>query len=229
MAAGPSRQVDPAAGSGRISHELWLWAKAQILALHPPPHRMGSSTYAAARSGIASRGAEAQPVTSLQVTNPGKGIWNQQQLHRELLFTHRKGLSLRSKPELLQVLEHRNRRKEGTEGTADQSPLEQELLRRQQRRGQNQQQEPSGDTVGNQPEFIRVRENLRRMHHSQEPPAPSPTPSPFQRSHLTKRQPLKPPGTHSPAAPQAEAPQLQGSPEVSPLSSAPSQCPLGNT
>lgn len=29
----------------RLSHELWLWAKAQVLALHPPPHGMGFSTY----------------------------------------------------------------------------------------------------------------------------------------------------------------------------------------
>uniref|UniRef100_A0ABM5FQ76 Uncharacterized protein isoform X1 n=1 Tax=Pogona vitticeps TaxID=103695 RepID=A0ABM5FQ76_9SAUR len=188
---------------------------------------------AAARSGIPPRGAEAQPATSLQVTNPGKGVWNQQQLHRELLFTHRKGLSLRSKPELLQVLEHRNRRREGPESASEQSPLEQELLRRQQKRGQNLQQEATGDTVGNQPEFIRVRENLRRTLHSRDPSphrtALSPTSSPFLRSPLTKRQPLKAPATHSPVAPQAEGQPLQGSPEASLLSSAPPQCPLGNT
>ncbi|XP_061469962.1 uncharacterized protein LOC133379197 [Rhineura floridana] len=233
MAAGHSGQLDAAAGSSRFSHDLWLWAKAQILALHPPPHGMGSNTCAAVQSETTSRGTEGQPATSSWVTNPVKTTWNQQQLHRELLFTHRKGLSLRSKPELLQVLEHRNRCREGTESGLEQSPLEQELLRWQQRREQNQQQEETGDKVGNQPEFIRVRENLRRTHHSQDLPpqhaAPSPISSPLLRPLLTNRQPSRHPATHPPVVPKPQVPQLQSSLKVSSPFSAPSQCPLANT
>ncbi|XP_044299310.1 actin-associated protein FAM107A-like isoform X1 [Varanus komodoensis] len=93
---------------------------------------------------------------SSRATNPSKVSQNQEQLHRELLFTHRKGLNLRSKPELLQVLENRNRRRDGMESDLEQSPLEQELLRWQQRRKQQHQQEATSNAVGNQPEFIRI-------------------------------------------------------------------------
>lgn len=47
-----------------------------------------------------------------------------------------RGLSLRSKPELLQVLELRNRRREGVENCMEPTPLEREFLRWQQRREQ---------------------------------------------------------------------------------------------
>nr|XP_028567458.1 uncharacterized protein LOC114587421 [Podarcis muralis] len=184
---------------------------------------------AAARSESPAKGAEGQPAASSRATSPAKGPRNQQQLHRELLFTHRKGLSLRSKPELLQVLEHRNRRRDGVESGLEQPSLEQELLRWQQRREQNQQQEETGDTVGNQPEFIQVRENLRRTHYPRDPPplraAPPPISSPFLRPHLTNRQPFRISATRSSVVSKPPAPQLQGSLKGSSLSSA----PLANT
>ncbi|XP_003216925.3 uncharacterized protein LOC100564967 [Anolis carolinensis] len=177
---------------------------------------------AAARSEALSRGSEGRSTISLRTTNPSKSFWNQQQLHRELLFTHRKGLSLRSKPELLQVLEHRNRRREGTESSLEQSPLEQELLRWQQRREQHHQQEATGDTVPNQPEFIRVRENLRRTQCMQDPPpqhaASSSISNPFLRSHLTSRKLLRILTSQSDGALEDETPMLQGSPEAFALS-----------
>ncbi|XP_067320285.1 uncharacterized protein [Anolis sagrei] len=183
---------------------------------------------AAARSEALSRSAEGRSAT-LRTTNPSKIFWNQQQLHRELLFTHRKGLSLRSKPELLQVLEHRNRRREGTESSLEQSPLEQELLRWQQRREQHHQQEATGDTVLNQPEFIRVRENLRRTQCMQDPPpqheTSSSTSNPFLRSHLISRKLLRILTSQSDGALEDETPMLQGSPEAS----APSQDSLADT
>ncbi|KAJ6654558.1 hypothetical protein lerEdw1_006865 [Lerista edwardsae] len=160
-----------------------------------------------------------------------KPPWNQQQLHRELLFTHRKGLSLRSKPELLQVLEHRNRRRDGTESSLAQSPLERELLHWQQRREQRQQVEATDDPVGDQPEFIRVRENLRRTQCSWDPPHPhcatsSAIATPSLRSCLTTRLLSRIPGSLSPPT---EASQLQSSLEASSLSSASSQCALNNS
>nr|XP_060615736.1 uncharacterized protein LOC132765472 [Anolis sagrei ordinatus] len=185
-------------------------------------HGRGKLFKAAARSEALSRGAEGRSATSLRTTNPSKIFWNQQQLHRELLFTHRKGLSLRSKPELLQVLEHRNRRREGTESSLEQSPLEQELLRWQQRREQHHQQEATGDTVLNQPEFIRVRENLRRTQCMQDPPpqheTSSSTSNPFLRSHLISRKLLRILTSQSDGALEDETPMLQGSPEASALS-----------
>ncbi|XP_053158730.1 protein FAM107B-like isoform X2 [Hemicordylus capensis] len=191
---------------------------------------MGSNTFAAARSET--RGPEAQLATS-RVPNPTKVSWNQQQLHKELLFTHRKGLSLRSKPELLQVLELRSRRRDKTENSLEQTPLEKELMRWQQRREQRQQQEATGETVGKQPEFIRVRENLRRTHQSRDVPpqraTPSPISSPSLRSHFSNRRPLKVPAMLSPVIPQAEASQLHSSLEASNFSSASSQYPLSST
>nr|XP_034996433.1 uncharacterized protein LOC118097570 [Zootoca vivipara] len=213
LAAGHRGQLDPAPGSSRISHG------------HPMPTAWDPVISAAARSETTPKGAEGQPAASSRATSPAKGPRNQQQLHRELLFTHRKGLSLRSKPELLQVLEHRNRRRDGVESGVEQSSLEQELLRRQQRREQNQQQEETGDTLGNQPEFIQVRENLRRTHYPRDPPplraAPPPISTPFLRPHLTNRQPSRISATRSSVVPKPPAPQPQGSLKGSSLSSAP--------
>ncbi|KAM3848930.1 uncharacterized protein M6D78_005421 isoform 3-T3 [Vipera latastei] len=203
---------------------------------------MESINYAA-RSETTSRGAEAQPVTTLRVRNPSKTAGNQQHLHRELLFTHRKGLSLRSKPELLQVLEHRNRCRDGTESGLKPSPLEQELLRWQQRREQvrgsshwnglptvlvgsdrkclavepsrisdrsilsclqHQQQEATGDPGGSQPEFVRVREKLRRTQQQQDPSPQHASPSlisvPFPRLPHPSRKPSQVPVKHPPVA-----------------------------
>ncbi|KAH0628817.1 hypothetical protein JD844_010380 [Phrynosoma platyrhinos] len=141
-----------------------------------------------------------------------------------------RGLNLRSKPELLQVLEHRNRRQEGTESGLEQSPLEQEFMRWQQKREQHHQQDATGDAVGKQPEFIRVRENLRRTQRTKDPPPqPSSISSPFLRSHLTHRHLSRVPTSQSPGALEAEAPMIPGSPEATNLSSPVSQSPLANT
>ncbi|XP_077185832.1 uncharacterized protein LOC143833643 isoform X2 [Paroedura picta] len=234
MAAGHGGQLDPAARSGRISHELWLWAKAQILALQPPPHSMGPRPHAAARSEATSRGRrEVRPANSPPVTNIIRVSRNHQQLHRELLFTHRKGLSLRSKPELLQVLEHRNRRREGMENSVELSPLERELQRWQQRREQNQLQEDPGDALDDQPEFIRVREKLRRMQCSvdvspQRSNASS-TPGSLLRPRLTNAELSSLRASPSPEVPDADGLPLRGSTEASSVSSAPSQCSLANS
>ncbi|XP_048346598.1 uncharacterized protein LOC125429493 isoform X2 [Sphaerodactylus townsendi] len=217
----------------RISHELWLWAKAQVLALQPPPQRMGPHTYASVRSEATSRGLEVRSANSPPVTNIIRVSRNYQQLHRELLFTHRKGLSLRSKPELLQVLEHRNRRREGMETSVELSPLEQELQRWQQRREQRQQQEESSDTPDHQPEFVRVRGNLRRIQHAPDvppqPAKPSMTPSSFLRPHLTNAEFSRVPASPSPEVPDGDSLQLRGSTEASSVSSARSQCSLANS
>ncbi|EMP30089.1 hypothetical protein UY3_12789, partial [Chelonia mydas] len=101
-----------------------------------------------------------------KLLNPVKASKSHQELHRELLMNHKRGLGVESKPELQRVLEHRRRnqllrqKKEEEEAKKLQSPFEQELLKRQQRldqleRGQEKHEEHA-------PEFIKVKENLRR-------------------------------------------------------------------
>ncbi|XP_023403341.1 actin-associated protein FAM107A isoform X1 [Loxodonta africana] len=77
-----------------------------------------------------------------KLLNPVKASRSHQELHRELLANHRRGLGVDSKPELQRVLEHRRRnqlikkKKEELEAKRLQCPFEQELLRRQQRLNQ---------------------------------------------------------------------------------------------
>ncbi|KFQ38123.1 Protein FAM107A, partial [Mesitornis unicolor] len=74
-----------------------------------------------------------------KLLNPVKASKSHQELHRELLMNHKRGLGVESKPELQRVLEHRRRnqlikqKKEEEEAKKLQSPFEKELLKRQQR------------------------------------------------------------------------------------------------
>ncbi|XP_039184609.1 uncharacterized protein LOC120301433 [Crotalus tigris] len=215
--------------------DLCVWggeSRSSLSLLQPSELNSASPFLLAARSETTSRGAEAQPVTALRVTNPSKTAGNQQHLHRELLFTHRKGLSLRSKPELLQVLEHRNRCRDGSESGLKPSPLEQELLRWQQRREQHQQQEATGDPGGSQPEFVKVREKLRRTQQQRDPSPQHASPSlisvPFPRLPHPNRKPSQVPVKHPPVALQAAASHPQSSLKASTLTSVPSKHSLAN-
>ncbi|XP_058932243.1 actin-associated protein FAM107A isoform X3 [Kogia breviceps] len=102
-----------------------------------------------------------------KLLNPVKASRSHQELHRELLMNHRRGLGVDSKPELQRVLEHRRRnqlikkKKEELEAKRLQCPFEQELLKRQQRL--NQLEKPPEKEEDHAPEFIKVRENLRRI------------------------------------------------------------------
>ncbi|XP_071984894.1 actin-associated protein FAM107A isoform X3 [Engystomops pustulosus] len=74
-----------------------------------------------------------------KLLNPVKASRSHQELHRELLMNHRRGLSIDKKPELQRVLENRRRdkiiqqKRQEEESKKMQSPFEQELLKRQQR------------------------------------------------------------------------------------------------
>ncbi|XP_029899478.1 actin-associated protein FAM107A isoform X1 [Aquila chrysaetos chrysaetos] len=101
-----------------------------------------------------------------KLLNPVKASKSHQELHRELLMNHKRGLGMESKPELQRVLEHRRRnqlirqKKEEEEAKKLQSPFEKELLKRHQRLDQlEKEQEKQEDHA---PEFIKVKENLRR-------------------------------------------------------------------
>ncbi|XP_004631730.2 protein FAM107A isoform X1 [Octodon degus] len=102
-----------------------------------------------------------------KLLNPVKASRSHQELHRELLMNHRRGIGVDSKPELQRVLEHRRRnqlikkKKEELEAKRLQCPFEQELLRRQQRL--NQLEKNPEKEEEHAPEFIKVRENLRRI------------------------------------------------------------------
>lgn len=102
-----------------------------------------------------------------KLINPVKASKSHQELHRELLMNHQRGVE--NKPELQRVLEQRKReqmikqRKQEEEARRKISPLEQELLKRHKKleeleREQEQQEECSRSA----PEFIKVKENLRR-------------------------------------------------------------------
>ncbi|KAJ1095325.1 hypothetical protein NDU88_000490 [Pleurodeles waltl] len=127
-----------------MSQELWLWAKAQVLASLRSPYGLEAILPAPKKAspGTGDRNGEsvlppttAQLLASCKAANPMKASRTRQDLHKELLLTHRKGLVLHSKPELLRVLERRRcQERLGAEPTQDQTPLQQELLRWQQRR-----------------------------------------------------------------------------------------------
>nr|XP_033781870.1 actin-associated protein FAM107A isoform X2 [Geotrypetes seraphini] len=102
-----------------------------------------------------------------KLINPVKASKSHQELHRELLMNHKRGLSIDSKPELQRVLQHRRRdqfirqRKEEEEAKRLQSPFEQELLKRHQRLEQLEKKKEIQQEEY-EPEFIKVKENLRR-------------------------------------------------------------------
>ncbi|XP_077181095.1 actin-associated protein FAM107A isoform X2 [Paroedura picta] len=101
-----------------------------------------------------------------KLLNPVRASKSHQELHRELLMNHKRGMGVESKPELQRVLEHRRRnqlirqRQEEEEAKKLKSPFEQELMKRQQRLDQMEREQEKQEE--NAPEFIKVKENLRR-------------------------------------------------------------------
>ncbi|KAI7797813.1 hypothetical protein IRJ41_019718 [Triplophysa rosa] len=89
-----------------------------------------------------------------------------QNLHKELLFAHKKGLLLEEKPELKRVLQQRrlDLHREQELALRPPSDLEQELRKRQQKLQEYETEEKRHlEDQKNIPEFVRVRENLRRI------------------------------------------------------------------
>ncbi|XP_064160886.1 protein FAM107B isoform X1 [Anguilla rostrata] len=104
-----------------------------------------------------------------KLLNPVKASKSHQDLHRELLMNQRRGAGVENKPELQRVLEQRKReqlikqRKEEEEARRKISPLEQELLKRHKKLEElEREQERQEEETGGAPEFIRVKENLKR-------------------------------------------------------------------
>ncbi|TSL97328.1 N-acylglucosamine 2-epimerase [Bagarius yarrelli] len=97
--------------------------------------------------------------------NPVKASRSHQELHRELLMAHRKGLAVCCKPELQMVMERRKKEQtEREEGEQCRSPLEQVLLQRQQKQQEvmikqrrvrtNESRECGGHVIGRFPGHV---------------------------------------------------------------------------
>uniref|UniRef100_A0A3B3T978 Zgc:195245 n=1 Tax=Paramormyrops kingsleyae TaxID=1676925 RepID=A0A3B3T978_9TELE len=94
-----------------------------------------------------------------------------QDLHRELLLTHKRGLSSGAKPELQQRLEQRrlNQHREQEQALQPLSDLEQELQKRQKKMQQDELEAmKSRQDQENAPEFVRVKEKLRHIQLSEQ-------------------------------------------------------------
>uniref|UniRef100_UPI00358F074D protein FAM107B-like n=1 Tax=Myxine glutinosa TaxID=7769 RepID=UPI00358F074D len=107
-----------------------------------------------------------------KLPNPVKASRTHQDMHRELMMNCRRGVGFQSKPELLRMMEHRRRDQEYRQRceSAQQRPssaFEVELLKRRQRLEQldtEKEQQTGGETQSEAttPEFLRIREKLRR-------------------------------------------------------------------
>nr|XP_057911777.1 protein FAM107B-like isoform X2 [Doryrhamphus excisus] len=105
-----------------------------------------------------------------KLLNPVKSSKSHQELHRELLSScKRSGISVETKPELQRVLESRKRdqqmrqRKQDEDARRKISPLEAELKKRHQKLEEMElQQEREEEEKLKAPEFVKVKENLRR-------------------------------------------------------------------
>ncbi|KAM7421795.1 hypothetical protein PAMA_010038 [Pampus argenteus] len=105
-----------------------------------------------------------------KLANPVKSSKSHQELHRELMSSYkRSGVSVEMKPELQRVLESRKRdqlikqRKQEDEARRKISPLEEELRKRHQKLEElEKQHEQQREENLKAPEFVKVKENLRR-------------------------------------------------------------------
>ncbi|KAK6472181.1 protein FAM107B-like [Huso huso] len=101
-----------------------------------------------------------------KVTHPVLESQRHQDLHRELVLSCKRGLLPENKPELQRVLEQRKleQLREQEEAQRPKSDLEQELKKRQQKLElyEQEQMKPKADEE-DVPEFVKVKENLRRL------------------------------------------------------------------
>lgn len=112
-----------------------------------------------------------------KLVNPVKASRSHQELHRELLSScKRSGTRVEMKPELQRVLESRKRdqlirqRKQEEEAHRKITPLEAELMKRHKKLEElEKQQEQQQEDDMRAPEFVKVKEKLRRTsYHSKE-------------------------------------------------------------
>uniref|UniRef100_A0A665WWZ3 Si:ch211-160o17.6 n=1 Tax=Echeneis naucrates TaxID=173247 RepID=A0A665WWZ3_ECHNA len=100
-----------------------------------------------------------------KLPNPIMASCQHRALHQELLFCHRRCLLPRVKPELMHVLEHRQRERHEQAELARHPPsdLEVKLRMRQQRIQCELEEKRREENLRNTPEFVRVRGTLKHL------------------------------------------------------------------
>uniref|UniRef100_A0A8B9MNH9 Uncharacterized protein n=1 Tax=Accipiter nisus TaxID=211598 RepID=A0A8B9MNH9_9AVES len=98
-----------------------------------------------------------------KVPNPVRESQSHRELHRELLFSHSRGILPRHRAELPRVLESRRLRQLREELQGPPSDLEQQLRKRHQRLEEHEREAAAGPDPGPRPEFLLVRDSLRKM------------------------------------------------------------------
>ncbi|XP_064162691.1 actin-associated protein FAM107A isoform X2 [Anguilla rostrata] len=175
-----------------MQQELWMRAKLQVLTSLKPVSAMIPATASFQKSNTRrNETSAAHATTSINTdnvkpetsstnpvtlptalpasANPLKASRTHQELHKELLLAHR------NRPELQLVLERRRREQTDRErGEQARTPLEQVLLKRQQRHQEKEsQQEHTQKEEPQLLEFVRVRQNLRKIHSARNKPTNS--------------------------------------------------------
>ncbi|XP_038667879.1 protein FAM107B isoform X1 [Scyliorhinus canicula] len=112
----------------------------------------------------------AELIKPKKLINPVKTSKNHQDLHRELIINQKRGIAPQNKPELQRVMEQRKRdqvvKQKKEEEALKKSDLEQELMKRQQRLDQIEQEKLEAEgKQENAPEFVKMKGNLRRTKH----------------------------------------------------------------
>ncbi|KAM6333266.1 protein FAM107B-like isoform 1-T3 [Alca torda] len=98
-----------------------------------------------------------------KVPNPMRESRSHREMHRELLFSHSRGLLPRHRAELPRVLESRRLRQLREELQGPPSDLEQQLRKRHQRLEEHEREAAAGPDAAPRPEFLLVRDSLRKM------------------------------------------------------------------
>ncbi|XP_051889989.1 protein FAM107B-like [Pristis pectinata] len=114
----------------------------------------------------------AELIKPRKLVNPVKSSKTHKDLHRELIINQKRGIAPHNKPELQRVMEQRKwdqvvkQRKE--EEALKKSDLEQELMKRQQRLDQFEQEKlDAKERDENAPEFVKMKGNLRRTRQEE--------------------------------------------------------------
>nr|XP_020464823.1 protein FAM107A-like [Monopterus albus] len=98
-------------------------------------------------------------------SNTIKTFKTHNKLHKEMLLAHKRGMVLNSRSELQQVLERRKRvQSDQEEEGQSRTPLEDMLLRRQQKQLEKEKEQEKVQEEAQLIEFVRVRQNLRKIH-----------------------------------------------------------------
>ncbi|KAM9149010.1 protein FAM107B-like [Pangshura tecta] len=105
-----------------------------------------------------------------KLPNPVRESKTHQELHRELLFSHKRGLLPEHKPELQKVLETRRYKqlKQQQESQRPLTDLEEELRKRHRMLEQYEQELALKGEQECRPEFILVKESLKKINVSGE-------------------------------------------------------------